>query len=180
MPHNPETVGRWAERELARMDQEKNRTKKICVAVSHEVHSFVALDWATHLALGVCSHSNHPVPGDFAKNSEIVLMHVHKDKDTDPEAARQLLRRYASRCESKKIPHRALLYRGDPSETLIDAVKAEECDCLAVGSRDLGAFRRTFMGSISHYAVDHAPCPVFVAKSMQKFVQPPPQPEQVV
>jgi len=35
---------------------------------------------------------------------------------------------------------------------------------LVVGSRELGFFSRTFLGSTSEYCVNHCPCPVVVVK----------------
>lgn len=51
---------------------------------------------------------------------------------------------------------------GHPAKSLIDM--AEGADLLVVGSRGHGGFIGSLMGSVSHYCVNHAPCPVVVVR----------------
>ncbi len=51
---------------------------------------------------------------------------------------------------------------GHPAKSLIDM--AEGADLLVVGSRGHGGFVGSLIGSVSHYCVNHAACPVVVVR----------------
>ena len=53
---------------------------------------------------------------------------------------------------------------GRPADTLIDVAREREADLLVVGNRGRGATRSALLGSVSAHLVDHAPCPVLVAR----------------
>ncbi|HKJ55194.1 MAG TPA: universal stress protein [Nitriliruptoraceae bacterium] len=50
--------------------------------------------------------------------------------------------------------------RGPAARTLLDVARG--ADLLVVGSRGRGGFRGLLLGSTSHQAISHAPCPVVV------------------
>lgn len=53
---------------------------------------------------------------------------------------------------------------GRPADVLIDVARERGADLLVVGSRGRGAGRSALLGSVSAHLVDHAPCPVLVAR----------------
>ena len=53
---------------------------------------------------------------------------------------------------------------GRPADVLIDVARARDADLLVVGNRGRGATRSALLGSVSAHLVDHAPCPVLVAR----------------
>jgi len=54
---------------------------------------------------------------------------------------------------------------GRPEELLIERAAEAFADLIVVGSRGLGPVARAFRGSVSAHLVDHAGCPVLVARS---------------
>lgn len=56
-----------------------------------------------------------------------------------------------------------LLVEDAPGEGLVAA--AEGADLLVVGSRGRGSLAAAVLGSVSHHAVQHAPCPVVIVRA---------------
>ncbi|HEX5014558.1 MAG TPA: universal stress protein [Candidatus Limnocylindrales bacterium] len=54
--------------------------------------------------------------------------------------------------------------RGRPATAIVDDAKAFGADVIVVGSRGRGGIRSLVLGSVSSEVVDHAPCPVLVAR----------------
>jgi nucleotide-binding universal stress UspA family protein len=49
-----------------------------------------------------------------------------------------------------------------PGELIVEVAEKEHCTMIIIGSRGLGKLRRTIMGSVSHYVLHHAHCPVVI------------------
>ncbi|NHN29499.1 universal stress protein [Paenibacillus agricola] len=56
------------------------------------------------------------------------------------------------------------LLQGSPSDVMVSYAKAEGADLIVIGSRGLSDFKELFLGSVSHYVVQHAEVPVLVVK----------------
>ncbi|MBU6423586.1 MAG: universal stress protein [Chloroflexota bacterium] len=54
---------------------------------------------------------------------------------------------------------------GRPASTIVDEAARTETDLIVVGSRGRGPIATTLLGSVSAEVVDHAPCPVLVART---------------
>ena len=54
--------------------------------------------------------------------------------------------------------------RGRPATAIVDDARAFGADLVVVGSRGLGGISSLLLGSVSSEVVDHAPCPVLVAR----------------
>ena len=57
---------------------------------------------------------------------------------------------------------RPLVVEGHPADVLVWTARG--ADLLVVGSRGHGGFTSTLLGSVSHYCVHHASCPVLVIR----------------
>ncbi|VDP33076.1 unnamed protein product [Schistosoma mattheei] len=49
-----------------------------------------------------------------------------------------------------------------PGELIINAAKERSVDVILIGNRGLGAFRRTFLGSVSEYVLHHCNVPFII------------------
>lgn len=58
----------------------------------------------------------------------------------------------------------ARLVRGRAASTIVNEAEAFGAELIVVGSRGLGRFGSIVLGSVSAEVVDHAPCPVLVAR----------------
>ncbi|MGH2465660.1 MAG: universal stress protein [Candidatus Limnocylindrales bacterium] len=54
--------------------------------------------------------------------------------------------------------------RGRPASVIVDEARVFQADLVVVGSRGHGAIASLVLGSVSGEVVDHAPCPVLVAR----------------
>ncbi|XP_065847347.1 universal stress protein PHOS34 isoform X2 [Euphorbia lathyris] len=53
---------------------------------------------------------------------------------------------------------------GDPKEKICEVVDNLQADLLVMGCRPFGPIKRMFLGSVSNYCTNHAPCPVIIVK----------------
>ena len=53
---------------------------------------------------------------------------------------------------------------GDPAGVICEIAAAENFDLVVVGSHGSGVLKRALVGSVSHYVLHHAPCPVLVVR----------------
>ena len=51
---------------------------------------------------------------------------------------------------------------GKPGEAICGVIKECEADLVVMGSRGMGAIRRTFVGSVSDYVLHHSHVPVII------------------
>ena len=65
-----------------------------------------------------------------------------------------------------EIPARVRAEIGNPGETIVRVAEEEEVDLIIMGSRGLSSFVSFFTGSVSHYVLKNAYCPVMVTKGM--------------
>ncbi|MDR7238048.1 universal stress protein [Neobacillus drentensis] len=68
--------------------------------------------------------------------------------------------------ELKSLPNKtkALLLQGNPGLMIVDYVKQNDADLVVMGSRGLSGLKELFLGSVSHYVVQKAHCPVLIVK----------------
>jgi nucleotide-binding universal stress UspA family protein len=64
-----------------------------------------------------------------------------------------------------RVDHRVL--RGRPAQAIVAEAKSIGSDLIVTGSRGHGPFASVLLGSVSTEIVDHAPCPVLVARRAQ-------------
>ncbi|MDO5649620.1 MAG: universal stress protein [Gallicola sp.] len=50
---------------------------------------------------------------------------------------------------------------------IVDHAEKEGCDCIVVGSRDIGPFKKLFKGSVSDYVSANAKCSVFIVRDIE-------------
>jgi len=72
---------------------------------------------------------------------------------------------FARKCQNLGVPHKTMFGQGDFFGNVIcSAAKNHKVDCLIVGRRQMGGFKRFFVGSTSKYCLENAPCNVVVVK----------------
>jgi nucleotide-binding universal stress UspA family protein len=59
---------------------------------------------------------------------------------------------------------RTFLLDGNPGQMILQFVKDNNADLIIMGSRGLSGLKEVFLGSVSHFVVQKAHCPVLVVK----------------
>jgi nucleotide-binding universal stress UspA family protein len=98
-----------------------------------------------------------PEFGAMPHNSDEAEALLLEDLQSMLHDASQALRAPDRRVETRVV-------RGRPGSTLVDEAIALQPDLVVVGSRGHGPFASLLLGSVSTELVDHAPCPVLVAR----------------
>lgn len=78
--------------------------------------------------------------------------------------AEELLAAVKVSLDVMKNPTQTVLLFGHPAETILEYSRDRSADLIIVGSRGLSTFKEIILGSVSHNIVQHAHCPVLVAK----------------
>lgn len=117
------------------------------VAVDHHPVDLLGLSW---VSVGATS------PG-------------HPGRETEAQAASRHLREALARAESQLerpgISVESLLLRGRAATAIVDEAVAFDADLVVLGSRGHGPIASMLLGSTAAEVVDHAPCPVLVARA---------------
>lgn len=100
---------------------------------------------------------------NFVVGEAILTAPVHMELKELAEAER-LLEEAKSLVPGLPRVHTVLL-QGDPGRVLLEYAAEHDVDLIVIGSRGLGALKELFLGSVSHYVVQHATIPVLVIKS---------------
>ena len=81
------------------------------------------------------------------------------------ESANDMMRKAVDRLASSGRSVDGQVLRGRAASAIADDARAFQADLVIVGSRGHGAIASLLLGSVSSEIVDHAPCPVLVART---------------
>lgn len=153
---------------------------KVVVAVDSGASSKHAFDWALQNFLDPSKHIltiftvvEPPIQSGYyyAASGAIYLpSFIDEQYEKATEEATRVVRDYQSLVErhfDHKLQCEMIVGRGEVRDEIVDFAEASKTDLLVVGSRGLGALKRTFVGSTSDYCVHHVHCPIIVVKPPQ-------------
>jgi nucleotide-binding universal stress UspA family protein len=90
---------------------------------------------------------------------------IRRDRIAAREALRQALDDRGNSLRKAGMTVSTEIIEGDPAESLVDRAGNTFADLIVVGNRGLGPVVSAVIGSVSAHLIDHAPCPVLVARS---------------
>jgi len=139
--------------------------RTIIVALDGSGHADQCLDWTIENMYRdsdtlVCVHCPEFVSIAHAKDA-IAASEYFKKMD---EEVQSLIARYAEVLKKRGIPGKVLRLSGKPGEEIIKASRDEGASMIVTGTRGLGTFSRTILGSVSDYVVHNATIPVIVVR----------------
>ena len=78
------------------------------------------------------------------------------------EAAAQTAAKIAAKIPADDVETESKV--GDVGQALVEAADEHDIDVIVIGSRDKNVWQRLFDPSVGRYVIDHANCPVLVAR----------------
>ncbi|MEO5965016.1 MAG: universal stress protein [Candidatus Limnocylindrales bacterium] len=96
--------------------------------------------------------------GDGGHNAET-------EEQVDKRHLREAIERAEISLRRPGLKVEGFLLRGRPASAIVDEATAMEADLVVLGSRGHGTIATMVLGSTASEVVDHAPCPVLVARS---------------
>jgi nucleotide-binding universal stress UspA family protein len=86
------------------------------------------------------------------------------EDESDVRHQREAVQRAELTVRKPDVTVEGFLLRGRPASAIVDEAKAMAADVVVVGSRGHGTIATMVLGSTASEIVDHAPCPVLVAR----------------
>lgn len=83
-------------------------------------------------------------------------MKNHTDKVKEVEE------KYKKKLSDAGVLFEVKLCGGKPGEAICQTIRDSEVDLVVMGSRGMGAIRRTFVGSVSDYVLHHSHVPTII------------------
>ncbi|XRG79003.1 universal stress protein [Rossellomorea sp. GAMAL-10_SWC] len=84
--------------------------------------------------------------------------------EAEISAAQEILNEIEKKLNSLPNKTKSFVLEGNPTETIVNFVKQEDADLVVMGSRGLSGLKEIFLGSVSHYVLQKATCPVLIVK----------------
>eukprot|EP00794_Sanderia_malayensis_P004168 gene4168-4722_t len=106
------------------------------------------------------------VPASFMVMGPLVTPDEwHLQMRQNVEKSKDIAGSYEKQCENAGIKCSVTIESSElgPGDKICETAKANDAVGVVMGSRGLNVLRRTFLGSVSSYVVNHSPCPVVVA-----------------
>ncbi|CAG8521800.1 13424_t:CDS:2 [Ambispora leptoticha] len=153
-------------------------TRVIVIAIDHSSHSQYAFDWAvknllrkeTDLAVLINVRPIPSIPGPYAIGATYMDFGevIASVEEQHRASSHQLLQDYALKLKEQNFACKAIAMRGDARDEIVRKVGEVNADALVIGSRGLGALKRTILGSVSDYCSHVCHCTVIIVKENDK------------
>ena len=141
--------------------------KKILVPVDGSKDSFIALEYALRLGKNFNSEILilNVVPELYATEFDLDSGWVKSAKERILASSERVLAEAKDKAKdySGTIMTKSLI--GYPSYRIVAVAEEENIDMIVIGSRGLGKFTSTILGSVSSGVVNHSTVPVTVVKA---------------
>ncbi|CAG8474234.1 9862_t:CDS:2 [Ambispora gerdemannii] len=147
-------------------------SRVIVIAIDHSSHSQHAFDWAfknllrkeTDLKLKISFSKLYSAIGATYIDFSEMISSVEEQQRA---ISHQLLQEFALKLKNQNFACKAIAMRGDARDEIVRKVDEVNADALVIGSRGLGALRRTILGSVSDYCSHACHCTVIIVKERE-------------
>ncbi|ELT97708.1 hypothetical protein CAPTEDRAFT_20968 [Capitella teleta] len=80
------------------------------------------------------------------------------------EKGQELIEQFGPQLKERKIDFEVVMDYEKPGEYICHVAQDKNATCIVMGTRGMGKLRRTIIGSVSNYVLNHAHCPVLVCR----------------
>ena len=143
---------------------------KVLLAIDHSVGSAMALETAASLTwppgsrveiINVVPTEVEVFGGPFVVGVDVQAPDIQERLADD---GRRLVDEAAERMRRPGLGIAARVLQGRAASMILEEAERTSAELIIVGAREQGAIERVLLGSVSAEIVDHARCPVFVAR----------------
>lgn len=154
-------------------------SRVVMIAVDASKHSDEAFEWylanmareADDVKVVHCAEFNLDL-GFGLNYDEKQIQQITQQVKEQQDKVDQLKSSYVDRLRGKGPGEQTFRIKGEafvltgkkPGEAIIAEAEKQNVNLIIMGTRGLGKIRRTFLGSVSDYVVQHARCPVVVVR----------------
>jgi len=136
---------------------QRTRIRKILVPLDGSKNSIKSLETAMHLA------KEH--------DATIIVIHVihlpsekkYKQSELE-EVPPEFILKAKKLAQKNGVPFQSRILKGDPAHVIVEYSRTHSVDLIVIGARGLSAFKRIFLGSVSHYVMQKANMPIVLVK----------------
>ncbi|RIA99104.1 hypothetical protein C1645_747966 [Glomus cerebriforme] len=149
-------------------------TRVVVISIDQSPHSQQAFDWAaknllrkeSDLVVLINVRPIPSIPGPYAIGASYMDFTevVSSLEEQHRLASHSLLQEFAAKLKAQNYACKAIAMRGDARDEIVRKVEELDGDVLVLGSRGLGALKRTILGSVSDYCTHHCHCTVIIVK----------------
>ncbi|KAJ1912254.1 hypothetical protein IWQ60_009743 [Tieghemiomyces parasiticus] len=154
-------------------------SRQIVIAISPEApETRYTIQWAidnflrpngdtVHLVSGMCLESDLDAIS-LGINAGDLAGYLIDIEDKNEASVAQAISEYAKLLSDANISHESAVLKGhsDVRDTVVKYIEDVKADTLIVGSRDLGVWKRLWLGSFSDFCVHAVHCPVIIVKGV--------------
>ena len=134
----------------------RTRIRKILVPLDGSKNSKKSLLTAIHLAV--------------EHEASLIVIHVisHSEKKFKQSDVEDIPPSFIVQAKKlamdNKIPFENRILVGDPGHSIVEYANTHSVDLIVIGARGLSAFKKIFLGSVSHYVMQKADMPIVLVK----------------
>ena len=123
-----------------------------------EVAIDLAKKYGSEIDIVACVVPQVPMDPTFGQSYAETFLLIKKN-------AKEAISILESRLNELKIPVRTAVLEGiSITDELVSYAESHQIDCIAMGSRGLGGFKKLLLGSVASGVAQHSKCPVLIVK----------------
>ncbi|CAH1780851.1 unnamed protein product [Owenia fusiformis] len=143
-------------------------TRTVVLPVDLSDHAEAAFDWfvdhihkeGDNVIILFSQDCTIPSSTFYQQRNVEVFQNIIK---TAKENAKELVNKYNAKLKTTKMKGKVeCIFDSVPGQGIVKFAKENQASLVVMGSRGLGAVRRTILGSVSDYVLHHSHCPIVI------------------
>lgn len=147
--------------------------RKVLIAMDGSEHSFYAFDWymanmhrdGVEVLIAHCpdysSLLHAPV---MSSDPAMISRMIHQEE----EEVNSIVSKIKDKLTQHGVKGKLLRLSGEAGHSIVKTAELEGVSCIVTGTRGQGKVRRTLLGSVSDYILNHAHVPVLICRHKEE------------